>query len=48
MRALFTGGLLWALLQIGTSLFLGAFNIKSFGDKKASNSTLMDIISTVH
>ncbi|XP_056461704.1 deoxyribonuclease-1 [Gadus chalcogrammus] len=47
MRALFTGGLLWALLQIGTSLFLGAFNIKSFGDKKASNSTLMDIISTI-
>ncbi|XP_076025642.1 deoxyribonuclease-1 [Genypterus blacodes] len=39
--------LLVALLGRCHSLLLGAFNIKSFGDKKASNSTLMDIISTI-
>ena len=48
MRVILMGSVVWTLLQLGTSLFLGAFNIKSFGDKKASNSTLMDIISTVH
>ncbi|KAJ3601740.1 hypothetical protein NHX12_032707 [Muraenolepis orangiensis] len=47
MRVVCTCGLLLALLQLGTPLTLGAFNIKSFGDKKASNSTLMDIISTI-
>ncbi|KAM3863922.1 deoxyribonuclease-1-like [Diretmus argenteus] len=37
-----------ALLQLGScSLLLGAFNIKSFGDKKSSNNTLMEIISTI-
>ncbi|KAF7643478.1 hypothetical protein LDENG_00237800, partial [Lucifuga dentata] len=45
---------LWVLVlvlvsapSLSDSLLLGAFNIKSFGDKKASNSTLMDIISTI-
>uniref|UniRef100_A0AAZ3NY73 Deoxyribonuclease n=1 Tax=Oncorhynchus tshawytscha TaxID=74940 RepID=A0AAZ3NY73_ONCTS len=28
-------------------LLLGAFNIKTFGDKKSSNSTLMDIITQI-
>lgn len=39
--------LLLALLRLCDSLLLGAFNIKSFGDTKASNTTLMNIISTV-
>ena len=39
--------LILALAELGSSLLIGAFNIKSFGDKKASNATLMDIISTV-
>ncbi|KAL2100630.1 hypothetical protein ACEWY4_002391 [Coilia grayii] len=39
--------LVLALAELGSSLLIGAFNIKSFGDKKASNSTLMDIISTI-
>ncbi|KAK0131555.1 Deoxyribonuclease-1 [Merluccius polli] len=47
MRVIYTCGLLLTLLQLGSPLFLGAFNIKSFGDKKASNCTLMNIISTI-
>ncbi|XP_071759232.2 deoxyribonuclease-1 [Centroberyx gerrardi] len=47
MRLLCALGLAVALLQLVNSLRLGAFNIKSFGDKKASNTTLMDIISTI-
>lgn len=39
--------LLVALLHGSASLLLGAFNIRSFGNKKASNTTLMDIISTI-
>ncbi|MGH0172575.1 UNVERIFIED_CONTAM: hypothetical protein FKN15_070542 [Acipenser sinensis] len=31
----------------GCSLLIGAFNIRSFGDSKASNATLMDIIVKV-
>lgn len=47
MRLVCSLGLFVALLHVSTSLLLGAFNIKSFGDKKASNSTLMNIISTI-
>ncbi|KAM4634558.1 deoxyribonuclease-1 [Polymixia lowei] len=47
MRWFWTCGVLMVLLQLGCSLLLGAFNIKSFGDKKASNSTLMELISTI-
>ncbi|XP_071390887.1 deoxyribonuclease-1 [Centroberyx affinis] len=47
MRLLYALGLSVALLQLANCLRLGAFNIKSFGDKKASNTTLMDIISTI-
>ncbi|CAL9693533.1 unnamed protein product [Knipowitschia caucasica] len=36
-----------AVLHVGNGLLLGAFNIKSFGDKKASNTTLMNIISEI-
>ncbi|CAJ1075981.1 deoxyribonuclease-1 [Xyrichtys novacula] len=42
-----TLGLFMALLHLTASLLLGAFNIKSFGDKKASNTTLMNLISTI-
>lgn len=47
MRLLCALGLFVALLHLSTSLLLGAFNIKTFGDKKSSNTTLMNIISTV-
>ncbi|XP_067472402.1 deoxyribonuclease-1 [Thunnus thynnus] len=47
MRLVCTLGLFLALLHVSTSLLLGAFNIKSFGDKKSSNTTLMNIISTI-
>lgn len=40
-------GLSMALLHLSTSLLLGAFNIKSFGDKKASNTTVMNLISEI-
>ncbi|XP_020507705.1 deoxyribonuclease-1 isoform X1 [Labrus bergylta] len=40
-------GLFLALLNLSSSLLLGAFNIKSYGDKKASNTTLMNLISTI-
>lgn len=36
-----------ALAELGSSLLIGAFNIKTFGDTKASNATLMNIISTI-
>ncbi|XP_061568126.1 deoxyribonuclease-1 [Cololabis saira] len=47
MRVVCALGLLVGWLHLSTCLLLGAFNIKSFGDKKASNKTLMDIISTI-
>ncbi|XP_059204554.1 deoxyribonuclease-1 [Centropristis striata] len=47
MRLLGALGVLVALLHVSSSLLLGAFNIKSFGDKKSSNTTLMNIISTI-
>ncbi|RVE69049.1 hypothetical protein OJAV_G00073810 [Oryzias javanicus] len=47
MRWLCTAGLLVGLLHLSSSLLLGAFNIRTFGDTKASNETLMNIISTV-
>ncbi|XP_075942766.1 deoxyribonuclease-1-like [Anarhichas minor] len=40
-------GLLLVLLHLSTSLLLGAFNIQQFGDKKSSNTTLMDIITQI-
>ncbi|XP_018554060.2 deoxyribonuclease-1 [Lates calcarifer] len=47
MRLVCALGVFLTLLHLSTSLLLGAFNIKSFGDKKASNTTLMNIISTI-
>ncbi|XP_041854742.1 deoxyribonuclease-1 [Melanotaenia boesemani] len=47
MRVLGSLGILVGLLHLSSSLQLGAFNIRSFGDKKSSNTTLMDIISTI-
>ncbi|KAL0992556.1 hypothetical protein UPYG_G00094900 [Umbra pygmaea] len=38
---------LLGLVQLGGCLLLGAFNIKTFGDKKSSNTTLMDIITQI-
>ncbi|XP_054463780.1 deoxyribonuclease-1-like [Anoplopoma fimbria] len=40
-------GLLAALLHLSTSLLLGAFNIKSFGEKKASDPVVMGYISEI-
>lgn len=47
MRLVCAAGLFLALLHLSNSLLLGAFNIKALGDKKVSNSTVMDIISTI-
>ncbi|KAM9784368.1 deoxyribonuclease-1 [Syngnathus typhle] len=47
MYLVYSSGLLLVLLHLSTSLLLGAFNIKSFGDKKASNTTLMNIIRKI-
>nr|XP_043907648.1 deoxyribonuclease-1 isoform X1 [Solea senegalensis] len=47
MRLLCSLCLFVTLLHVSTSLLLGAFNIKSYGDKKASNTTLMNLISTI-
>ncbi|XP_049599908.1 deoxyribonuclease-1 isoform X1 [Syngnathus scovelli] len=47
MYLVYSSGLFLTLLHLSTSLLLGAFNIKSFGDKKASNRTLMNIISEI-
>ncbi|XP_068193957.1 deoxyribonuclease-1 [Antennarius striatus] len=47
MRVACALGAFLALLHLSSALLLGAFNIKSFGDKKASNVTLMNIISTI-
>lgn len=47
MRVACVLGLCLVLLQLSHCLLLGAFNIRSFGDTKASNVTLMNIISKV-
>ncbi|XP_076122845.1 deoxyribonuclease-1 [Alosa pseudoharengus] len=47
MRVVVAVVVILALAELGSSLLIGAFNIKSFGDTKASNATLMDIISTI-
>uniref|UniRef100_A0A3Q3WUB5 Endonuclease/exonuclease/phosphatase domain-containing protein n=1 Tax=Mola mola TaxID=94237 RepID=A0A3Q3WUB5_MOLML len=47
MHSVCAFGLFLALLHLSNSLLLGAFNIKTFGNKKASNMTLMNIISTI-
>lgn len=47
MQAARVLGLFLVLLQLAHALLLGAFNIRSFGDTKASNVTLMNVISEV-
>ncbi|XP_014262690.2 deoxyribonuclease-1 [Maylandia zebra] len=47
MHLVGTLGLFLTLLHLSNSLLLGAFNIKSFGDTKASNTTLMNIITKI-
>ncbi|KAG7267316.1 hypothetical protein CRUP_022250 [Coryphaenoides rupestris] len=47
MHVIYTCGLLWALLQLGNGLFLGAFNIQSFGNTKASDNELMGYINEI-
>ncbi|XP_063326536.1 deoxyribonuclease-1 [Pelmatolapia mariae] len=47
MHLVCTLGLFLTLLHLSNSLLLGAFNIKSFGDTKASNTTLMNIITKI-
>nr|pir deoxyribonuclease I (EC 3.1.21.1) - common carp [Cyprinus carpio] len=47
MKIITAIGLLLVSVHLGHSLLIGAFNIKSFGDSKASNATLLDIITKV-
>lgn len=48
MRRVCTLSLFLAFLHVSSSsLLLGAFNIKSFGDTKASDATLMNIITEI-
>uniref|UniRef100_A0A671QFF1 Endonuclease/exonuclease/phosphatase domain-containing protein n=1 Tax=Sinocyclocheilus anshuiensis TaxID=1608454 RepID=A0A671QFF1_9TELE len=47
MKIITTIGLLLVSVHLGSSFLIGAFNIKSFGDSKASNATLLDIITKV-
>ncbi|KAM3598832.1 uncharacterized protein V6R79_023135 [Siganus canaliculatus] len=47
MRLLCALGLFLTVLHLSDSLLLGAFNIKTFGDTKASNPTVMNLITTI-
>uniref|UniRef100_A0A8C2FCL9 Uncharacterized protein n=1 Tax=Cyprinus carpio TaxID=7962 RepID=A0A8C2FCL9_CYPCA len=47
MKIITTIGLLLVSVHLGSSFLIGAFNIKSFGDSKTSNATLLDIITKV-
>ncbi|XP_065129949.2 deoxyribonuclease-1 [Paramisgurnus dabryanus] len=47
MKIIAVIGLIVILVHVGSSLLIGAFNIKSFGTTKASNATLLDIITKV-
>ncbi|KAI7803482.1 deoxyribonuclease I [Triplophysa rosa] len=47
MRIIGIIGLIVISVHTGSSLLIGAFNIKSFGDTKASNATLLDLITKV-
>lgn len=47
MKIITAIGLLLVSVHLGHSFLIGAFNIKSFGDSKASNATLLDIITKV-
>ncbi|NP_001002674.1 deoxyribonuclease-1 isoform X1 [Danio rerio] len=47
MKFIITLGVLLVSVHIGSSFLIGAFNIKSFGNSKVSNATLLDIITKV-
>ncbi|XP_051742583.1 deoxyribonuclease-1 [Ctenopharyngodon idella] len=47
MKIITTLSVLLVSVHIGNSFLIGAFNIKSFGDTKASNATLLNIITKV-
>ncbi|XP_056307076.1 deoxyribonuclease-1 [Danio aesculapii] len=47
MKFIISLGVLLAAVNIGSSFLIGAFNIKSFGNSKVSNATLLDIITKV-
>ncbi|KAL7861305.1 hypothetical protein AOLI_G00176540 [Acnodon oligacanthus] len=47
MKTAASVGLTLLSVHLGSSLLIGAFNVQTFGNKKASNATLLDIISTI-
>ncbi|KAI2666347.1 Deoxyribonuclease-1 [Labeo rohita] len=47
MKIIIAVGLLLLSVHLGSSLLIGAFNIKAFGDSKTSNATLLNIITKV-
>lgn len=47
MKTAVTVVLLLLFVHLAASLLIGAFNVQTFGNKKASNATLLDIISKV-
>ncbi|KAK2916240.1 hypothetical protein Q8A67_000614 [Cirrhinus molitorella] len=47
MKVIIATGLLLLSVHLGSSLLIGAFNIKAFGDSKSSNATLLNIITKV-
>ncbi|XP_030646678.1 deoxyribonuclease-1 [Chanos chanos] len=47
MKIVVAIALFLTFVEVESSLLIGAFNIKSFGDTKASNPTLLDIITKI-
>lgn len=47
MKIITAIGLLLVSVHLGHCFLIGAFNIKSFGDSKATNATLLNIITNV-
>lgn len=47
MKSITAVGLLLVSVHLGHCFLIGAFNIKTFGDSKASNATLLNIITNV-
>ncbi|XP_073689276.1 deoxyribonuclease-1-like [Garra rufa] len=47
MKIIIAIGLVLLSVHLGSSLLIGAFNIKAFGDAKTTNATLLNIITKV-
>ncbi|XP_076839624.1 deoxyribonuclease-1 [Brachyhypopomus gauderio] len=47
MKTTVTIALLLVFVNLGSSLLIGAFNVRAFGNKKASNATLLDLITKI-